>query len=58
MDLINAAFLIVLIGGLSALAIREAFALRRERQDDQQKMLDRAFRRAKRLDLGGANDRR
>ncbi|MCC6178839.1 MAG: hypothetical protein WAZ94_15115 [Phycisphaerales bacterium] len=44
--------------GIATLAIREAIGLRRERSDDQQKMLDRAFRRAKRLDLSGPNDRR
>ena len=51
-------FLAMLCIGVGAMTLREAMALHRERRDQQQKMLDRAFRRAKRLDLSGSNDRR
>lgn len=57
MDL-NVVFLALLVVGVGAMAAREAIALHRDRQDQRQKMLDRAFRRAKRLDLSGSNDRR
>jgi len=57
MDL-SGLLLAMLCLGFGAMALREVMALHRDRRAQRQRMLDLAFRRAKRLDLSGSDDRR